>query len=506
MKETGSIISREKSIIESLPVPVALAYLDGRVIGYNRAFTKTFGYVLEDIPTFNEWFKKVYPDEAYRKKVIKEWEDAIRICMQYPDKDLPVSTYSIRSKSGKLMEVELSFSIIGNEIYTVFHDITEKRKAEISLLASKDRLQRVMNSVDAFIYIADMDNYELLFVNEHGLRVWGRNIIGQKCYRALQGFSEPCTFCTNDRLVDRNLRPKGVYKWEFQNKVNGRWYDLRDRAFEWTDGRIVRMEVAIDITEHKYLQNLLNAKNKELEQLIFVASHDLRSPLVNIDGYGRELEYSFSEINDMLKCALLTPANIRKSLSKELPDIMDSLRHIRVSTRQMDNLIKGLLKLSRLGKDALNIEVVDVNNIIKKIISVMKFQIENSGAEISVNDLPSCRGDEVQLIQVFANILENALKYLSPNRKGRIQISGRTEHGFSEYCIEDNGIGIPHEYHEVIFELFHRLNPDGIEGQGLGLTIVRQILYKLDGQIRLESVPEKGTCFYVRLPEKIFNT
>ena len=258
--------------------------------------------------------------------------------------------------------------------------------------------------------------------------------------------------------------------------------------------------ITTDITAIKKAQQAINTKNKEMEQIVYVASHDLRSPLVNVDGYGREVEYSVREITSALNAEDTSPGSLVGAIRSALPDMSDALRYIRNSTRQMDGLLKGLLQLSRSGRAALNIDTLDMNKLVGNVTISLDFVAKKAGAGIVVGELPPCRGDEVQVTQVFANLLDNALKYLDPTRSGAIQISGVIKDGRSVYCVEDNGVGITPQYQKNIFELFHRLHPSETEGEGLGLTIVRQILFRLDGEVRVKSNSGQGSRFYVTLP------
>lgn len=123
----------------------------------------------------------------------------------------------------------------------------------------------VLDSLDALVYVSDMDTYELLFFNEYGKQVWG-DPKNKTCYKVLQkDQQEPCKFCTNNRLVDENGEPTGVYVWEFQNTVTNRWFQCRDQAIRWIDGRLVRMEIATDITERKNAEQALQ-QSKELAE------------------------------------------------------------------------------------------------------------------------------------------------------------------------------------------------------------------------------------------------
>ena len=181
-------------------------------------------------------------------------------------------------------------------------------------------------------------------------------------------------------------------------------------------------------------------------------------------------------------------------------DIPESLHFIQTSASKMDTLLSGLLRLSRSGRAALTIAPLDMNNLVSNVIDSSEFQIRKAHARMEVETLPPCHSDGIQLNQVFSNLLSNALKYQDPGRPGVIRISGRKEGKHSVYCVEDNGIGIAPAYLEKIFEIFHRLDPDRCEGDGLGLTIVKRILVRLEGSIRVESEEGSGTRFYVSVP------
>lgn len=254
--------------------------------------------------------------------------------------------------------------------------------------------------------------------------------------------------------------------------------------------------ITTNITAIKQSQKMIEAKNKELEQIIYVTSHDLRSPLVNVDGYSREIEFSLKSIRE----SAANSATLLETLRLELPEMEAALTRIRSSAQQMDGLLKGLLKLSRSGRASLNICALDMNALIAKVCSGLDYHAKVIGAQIQVAELPPCLGDSVQVTQVFTNLLDNALKYLDPNRPGAITISGHVEFKKATYCVEDNGIGISEAHIENIFELFHRLNPRQTDGDGLGLTIVRQALARMGGEVTVESQVGQGSRFYVKLP------
>jgi PAS domain S-box-containing protein len=154
-----------------------------------------------------------------------------------------------------------------NEVLGIVRDITARKQAEEEIKRSIERFRTVMDSIDAFVYVADMKTYELLFINKYGKDIWGE-IEGKVCWQTIQsGQNGPCPFCTNDHLVDDNGKPTGIYNWEFKNTVNGHWYDCRDSAIRWLDGRFVRLEIATDITERKQIEEALRESEQKFRDL-----------------------------------------------------------------------------------------------------------------------------------------------------------------------------------------------------------------------------------------------
>ena len=135
--------------------------------------------------------------------------------------------------------------------------MTDRESAAQATPNAYQILLAIMDSIDALVYVADMNTHELLFANRYVRDNWG-DVIGTKCWQSLQnGQTGPCPFCTNDRLLDAAGQPTKPYQWEFQNTRNAQWYDCRDTALRWIDGRIVRLEVATDITERKRMEDEL---------------------------------------------------------------------------------------------------------------------------------------------------------------------------------------------------------------------------------------------------------
>jgi signal transduction histidine kinase len=248
----------------------------------------------------------------------------------------------------------------------------------------------------------------------------------------------------------------------------------------------------------KQLNIDLAAKIQELEQVLYVTSHDLRSPLVNIQGYTDEIIYSIEKLKNYFD-KMEVPSEIRDEINEIIDDdIPESKKFILAGITKMHALIGGLLKLSRLGRVEIELLQLDMNRLIKDVVSNFKFKFKKENIKLEISDLPPGIGDYAQINMVFSNLIDNALKFLDPERPGHIRISGYEDNDKSVYCIEDNGIGIAPEYKDKIFEIFRQLTPS-VEGEGLGLSIVRMILEKNEGLIRVESENGMGSKFFVTL-------
>lgn len=242
------------------------------------------------------------------------------------------------------------------------------------------------------------------------------------------------------------------------------------------------------------MNDQLQAKNKELEQVIYVASHDLRAPLVNIAGFSQELAGTIEFLRSL-------PSFPLTSETKEaFEDIGNAIQFILKSTRRMDSLLAGLLKLSRLGREAMSIETLDMNKLVNLMLAENEYLLRECCADVQVEDLPPCEGDVVSVNQVFSNLISNAVKYRSSRRPLQIRITGYAESERSVYCIADNGIGIAVAHQSRIFEVFHRLQPQNSPGEGLGLAIVRQNLGRMGGTVWVESTVDQGSQFFIALP------
>ena len=251
------------------------------------------------------------------------------------------------------------------------------------------------------------------------------------------------------------------------------------------------------------LNEALEKKNKELEEVINITSHDMRSPLISVIGFSKSLEKDLKDISSLIESNKVS-VEIKEMLSPFISDIAESTEYICSSALNMEALLAGLSKVLRIGYVALTKEQLDMNILISDVINVISYQMKEAEVKLEISELPPCFGDKDQINQLFSNILGHALKYLDPHRSGVIRVSGYKDNKHSVYCVEDNGIGISSDKHEKIFEIFHQIEPSKQKGQGLGLATVLRIIYRHNGDVWLKSDLGKGSKFFISLPSKKF--
>ena len=271
-------------------------------------------------------------------------------------------------------------------------------------------------------------------------------------------------------------------------------------------GRRLYTGIVRDITVRKKqeeqlaeMARTLGEKNKELETIVYVASHDLRSPLVNIQGFSRELAHACGKVRELIEASgeAGRQSELERLVSRDVPEAID---YILAGVNKIDTLLSGFLRFSRLGRAALKIEKLNMDHLVREVTRAMEFQIKEAGAAITIGRLPECLGDSMQLAQVFTNLLDNAIKYRQPGRPLQVEISGEVRDALVRYAVRDNGIGVSSEHQGKVFEIFHRLNPKKTEGEGLGLAIAQRSLERQNGKITIESKAGDGATFFVFLP------
>ncbi len=250
--------------------------------------------------------------------------------------------------------------------------------------------------------------------------------------------------------------------------------------------------------------------NDEIQRFAYIVSHDLRAPLVNIVGFTGELEAGVATLRRFVDGASTdapNPVSIAEARAAAHEDLPEATRFIRASTTKMDALINAILRLARDGRRALVPEPIDIEALVAKVLATLEHQLGAAQATVDVvAPLPRIVSDRLALEQIFGNLIDNAVKYLHPDRPGRITISARTSGAAVVVEVADNGRGIASKDHERIFELFRRSGRQDRPGEGMGLTHVRALARRLGGDIQVQSALGEGAKFQVRLPRSLPTT
>lgn len=410
-----------------------------------------------------------------------------------------------------------------------------RQRAEVSLRESEDRFQLLVNSVhDYAIFMLDPEGRVATW-NLGAQRILGytaKEIVGEHVSR----------FAPNDisRAAVAGELHRAAADGRYEEEARRRrkdgtqfWANVIVTPIRSADGRLTGFaKVTRDITRQReaeeairqLTQNLeqrvvertaelaesnrqLTQQNQENEMFVYSVSHDLRSPLVNLEGFSQELAHVCGELRELF-AGPEVPADTRaRGLSLLDGDVAESIRYINQAVLRLSGIIDSLLRLSRAGRVEYQSQEVDVKAMLARVLDSMRRTIAERGAAVHCGELPVVWGDPTALELVFANLVGNALKYADPLRPARVEIGRHDEpdadeeRGTLTFYVRDNGLGIAPEYHERIFQPFKRVHTQTAEGEGMGLAIARRIVERHRGRIWVESAPGSGSTFFVELPD-----
>lgn len=400
-------------------------------------------------------------------------------------------------------------------------EIAERERIEAALITERQRFAHLFDALPVYLILLSPD-YRVPFDNRFFRERFGESK-GRRCYEYLFRRSEPCEHCESFKVLE-TLEP---HEWEWTGP-DGRTYYIYDFPFNDLDGSPLIMEVGIDITARKraeaelekHHQNLevlveertrdleaanaqlraevaerkraekmlrsyaeqLKLSNQALEDFAFVASHDLQEPLRKIRAFGDRLNTDYKGTLDEAG--------------------QDYIRRMQAAAERMQGMLDGLLTYSRITTQGKQFEAVDLNLIVREVLSDLEVRLAQTGGQVEVGELPMVEADPVQMRQLFQNLCGNALKFHRPGVPPQVTISGRVKtENWVEISIADNGIGFESEYTDQIFKPFHRLRGRGeYEGAGMGLAICKKILERHCGGITVKSRPGEGSTFTIVLP------
>jgi light-regulated signal transduction histidine kinase (bacteriophytochrome) len=254
---------------------------------------------------------------------------------------------------------------------------------------------------------------------------------------------------------------------------------ITESRFSWTDISVLEL---MDKERAENAKKLV-LKNKELEQFAFIASHDLQEPLRTVSSFSGLLANKYHDKLDQTG--------------------KDSLGFITNATTRMQDLVKGLLDYSRIGK---NIEITDLSipDIIVGLTIDLSLRIKETLTVIETHNLPiNIKGYKLEMRQLFYNLIVNAMKFCAKGVNPKILITATEKNEFVEFCVADNGIGVSKEHQKKIFEIFKRLHiREEYEGTGIGLAHCQKIVELHGGKIWVESELGQGSKFYFTISKK----
>ena len=375
-------------------------------------------------------------------------------------------------------------------VVLVFRDVTERKRAEERLLAANEELRRTTHLMEPVVcFVLDLQDSRIVYWNPGAADLYG--------------FSADEALGKNGHLLLKTEFPAPLDKIQAQLLTAGAWdgelsHARRDGrrltvASHWAlhrgaDGRPAAiLEVNVDITERRRIEEKLRVANQalaraneDLNQFAFAASHDLQEPLRMITIYSQLLLKSY-----------------RGQLDGEAATFTAVITE---GTDRMLALLADLLAYTQLTGDTRGpAGSVDLNQVFQKALENCRAAIDETAATVTSDALPAVLGEESHFLQLFQNLISNALKYRG-EVPPHIHVSAEKQNGLWRIAVKDNGVGIAPEYHKKIFGVFKRLHGRSIAGTGMGLAICQRVVERYGGRIWVESEPDHGATFYFTLP------
>jgi PAS domain S-box-containing protein len=401
----------------------------------------------------------------------------------------------LKRKDGSIIYTDVTSGMVKiaekNYLMGIFHDITERKRAEEEIKDNEKRFRELIESLPQLFWTCRVDG-PCDYLSKQWVEYTGIPEAEQLGYRWLEQLHPE----DRDRTVSEWMekvktgesfdiefhirRNDGVYHWFKTRAVPMR--DVEGNITKWFGSNTDFDE--IKKAEEKLQKSLVDLKrsNEELEQFAYVASHDLQEPLRMVSSYTQLIERRYKDKLDK--------------------DANDFINFAVDGANRMQRLINDLLDFSRITTRGKKFERVDVQSVVGQVFANLQNRIEESHAIITQDDLPVVEADETQMIRLFQNLIDNALKFRT-DTPPRVHISTHKEGDFHVFTVSDNGIGIDTQYADRIFLVFQRLNTSTeYPGTGIGLAICKRIVERHGGKIWIESEIGKGSKFSFTIPIK----
>ncbi len=369
--------------------------------------------------------------------------------------------------------------------------IEELKSSVAEIKRAKDEWEGIFQAIGDPITVIDAENH-ILNANRAALSLIKKDLAeirGRYCYEVFHGTHEPPLDCPHLTLL-KTHRPQGRI---MPVEVLGRELLVSLSPVCDADGQLASViHYGRDVTdlrqfekEREALINELEQKNSNLEQFVYMASHDLKTPLVGINGFIGLLEKDLK--------------------AGEYDAVERDMKYIRQSAMHMYDLLNDLLQYSRLGYIESVPENIELKSLVQEVLDVINQGVQLENTEITIADnMPVLHGDRLRFAQLFQNLISNAIKFSTGCSPIKVEIGWKPQNESPVFFVRDYGAGIAAEYTHKIFELFHQLDPE-IEGTGVGLTIAKRIVEMNGGNIWVESAGiGQGSTFCFSLGKQCF--
>jgi PAS domain S-box-containing protein len=491
--ELSQQLSLISSMIENVEELAIAADIRGQIVYANAASLRFCGYRKKELVGLNI-------DDLFDFTTMQRSQ--ITSCIE--DETAKNFEATAVRKDGTLFPVNISVSPLRSEtaargVAIISTNISERNRSRKALIDSHVRFLTVLDSIDADIYVADMDSYEILLINKHMRESFGENLVGKICYEVFRNEIGICSNCTNSQLVDSNGKPAGPCVWEGKNSITGKWYINYDRAIKWVDGRLVRLQIATDITRIKDLEKeslRIQAQLQQAQKMEAIGTlaggiaHDFNNILSAVIGY---TEIVLGEVTENT----LQHRNLQEVL--------------RAGNRARD-LVNQILMFSRQTEKEL--KPVQINQIVIETLKLLRASLQTTiRIEPKLRSNSAVLADPTQIHQVMMNLCANAAHAMR-EMGGLLKIelsdtdldsSFIEQHPYLsagtyiKLRVSDTGHGMEKKIADRIFDPFFTTKERG-EGTGMGLAVVLGIVKSHGGTITVESTISEGACFDVYLP------
>jgi len=385
--------------------------------------------------------------------------------------------------------------------------VTERKQAEEKLLESEKRYRTIIESIEDGYFEVDLAG-TFTYVNDAQCRMTGSSrerLIGRnnREYTSEEEAKKLYQFFSG---IYKTGEPVTGFAFEYKRKDGNMAYnEMSVSLIRDTEGKPIGFRgISRDVTERKKAEERLRhyaaeleRSNEEVKNFAYIVSHDLRVPLVNLKGYTSELRTALEVIGSNFDAALPHLNDEKRSAVATAlhEDVPEALEFITSSVSRMDGFINAVLILSRLGRQELKPEPIDMNALVQTTVETMSHLLQERGITVIVESLPQVVADRTAMEQIMGNILSNAVKYLDSSRPGRIEVKAQANGAETAFRIRDNGRGIAQEDMDKVFAPFRRAGKQDTPGEGMGLAYVQTLLRRHGGRISCESEPGKGTTF-----------